>query len=348
MARELRAIQYGLGPIGCLIVRVALERGVRFVGAVEVDPEKVGKDLGEVIGLGRKMGVNVSAEAGEVLSCPEGADIVLHATGSYLKQVAPQIMDIIERGLPLISTCEELAYPKARRQKKALLYPNPANAGLVEELETLALERGVAILGTGINPGFIMDRLPAIVGEVCHGVSRVFIRRAVDAGARRLSFQKKIGVGLKLEEFREKAGREIRHVGLTESLTALADFLGWELDEISPEEIEPVIAEKPLRSPFFEVLPGRAAGTRQTICGLIRGEKVIALELVMALGVEESGDTVRFELPPLEGYPTVIENRITGVHGDIATASIVVNSIRPLLQASPGLKTMLDMPPGMR
>lgn len=350
MAEEIRAIQYGVGPIGGLIVRVALERGIRFVGAIDIDRDKVGRDLGEVIGLGRELGTIVSDDAEAVLSRTE-ADIVLHSTCSYLKDAASQLEGIIKTGLPLISTCEELGYPKARCQKEELTYPNPANAGLVERLDDLASAQGVAFLGTGVNPGFVMDRLPAVLSEICHAPRKITVIRVVDAALRRLPLQRKIGVGLTVKEFEQMAGKEVRHVGLRESVTAIADFLAWRLDDITPETIAPIVAEKPLRTQFFEVPPGRVAGMRQTMHGVMGDEKVITMDLRMSVGAPDLRDVVRIEATPLEGYPIPlgpIENQSTGVHGDIATAAITVNSIRRVLAARPGLLTMLDIPPAIR
>ena len=326
MTNKIRTIHYGLGPIGSGIARLAAQRAnLEIVGGIDIDEQKVGRDMGEVIGLDQPLGLLVSSDPAGLFSRPK-ADVVLHSTGSYLEQVRPQLVEIIEAGLNVVSTCEELAYPQAQ---------HPA---LAEELDTLAKEHDVTVLGTGVNPGFAQDTIAIAVSGVCQDVKHIAVTRTVEAGERRLPLQKKVGAGLTMAEFEEKVKkREIRHVGLEESLTMVAHALGWQLEAVE-ETIEPVIAEKPLKSQFVEVKEGQVSGVHQVAQGFKGGQELLVLQLYMHIGAENPGDSV-----VIEGTPD-IELTIKGIHGDLATAAMTVNAVPRVVSALPGLVTMKDLP----
>ena len=326
MGKKLRVIQYGVGPIGAGIVRLMLEKpGIEIVGALDVDPAKVGKDLGEVAEAGRETGIRVSDRPEVVLKT--SADVVVHSTSSYLTDVAEQLFGCLEQGLNVISTCEELAYPFRKHPK------------LSEQLDRMARGRGVAILGTGVNPGFVMDKLVLTLATACQRVFSVSVKRTVNASERRLPLQKKVGAGLTAEEFRSQveAGR-IKHHGLPESAAMLADSLGLSVDNIT-ETIEPVLATDTVRTPFLEVPAGRVAGVRQVARGLSAGEAMVSLELQMYVGARDPADEVA-----IHGVPDLSFRIPGGTHGDLATAAVVVNCLPALLEAKPGLRTSRDIP----
>jgi len=326
MAKEIRVIQYGVGPIGAGIVRLLLERpGIRLVGAIDIDPAKVGQDLGRVVGAEPALGVVVSARAQEVLATQ--ADVVVHSTASYLTEVAEQLFDCIAAGLRVISTCEELAYPFRKHPE------------LSARLDQAARERGVAVLATGVNPGFAMDKLVLTLATACQQVTEVRVHRVVDASKRRLPLQKKIGAGMTVEEFRAQvAAGKIKHHGLPESAAMLADALGLRVETIT-ETIEPVLASQVVKTEYLEVAPGRVAGVRQVACGVEAGEEKVTLELEMYVGAKEPVDEI-----VLRGRPDLTLRVVGGIHGDLATAAVVVNSIPALLEAPPGLRTVRDIP----
>jgi 4-hydroxy-tetrahydrodipicolinate reductase len=327
MANKIRTIHYGLGPIGCHIARVAARRSqIAIVGGVDIDPAKVGQDLGMVIGLEKPLGLPVERDLAAVLKRTP-ADVVVHSTGSFLPQVRDQIEALVQAGLNVVSTCEELSYPWA------------AHPRIAADLDRLAKDKGVTILGTGVNPGFVMDTLALVLSGVCQDITHLCITRVVDTAKRRVQLQRKTGAGLPLDDFhrRVKAGT-LRHVGLPESLHMVAAGLGWKLDEVE-DTIEPIVASAPARSADIVVEPGQAAGVRQVARGLQGGREVIALHLVMQLGAAESYDAV-----DIEGTPPVHLRIAGGVHGDQATAAIVVNAIPRVVAADPGLLTMADLP----
>lgn len=320
-----RIICYGLGPIGQGIARLALTRpGIEIVGAVDVDPAKIGRDLGEVLG-GEKLGVTVSESIGVLNG--SGGDVVLHATGSALARVSPQLIEIMEIGADIVSTCEELSYPWT------------AQPQLAAELDAAARRAGVTVLGTGVNPGYAMDALPLMLTAPCASVEAVRVLRVVDAARRRGPLQKKVGAGLTPEQFAEQVRLgTVRHVGLPESLHMLATSLGWELDS-SDDMIEPVIAEQPIVTEFANVQAGQVAGVRQVASGMKGGREVLRLELRMYLGATDPQDTIE-----IDGNPPIRMSIAGGLHGDVATAAMVVNAIPSVARAVPGLASMADAP----
>jgi len=278
--------------------------------------------------LEKKVGVKISNSMKSVLSETK-ADIAVHATSSYLKDTYPQIASIVEHGVNVISTCEELSYPHVSEPK------------LAEKLDALAKKHDVTVLGTGINPGFLMDTLVITLTAPCEKIEKIEATRVMNAATRRLPFQKKIGAGLTVEEFKEKIeNRQITgHVGLEQSVAMIADALKWSLQAIEKGAVEPVIAEKPVESKAVKVEYGKVAGLRQSARGIKDGKPVITLLFKAYIGAEEEYDSIT-----IEGTPSIHEKISPCVHGDIATAAIVVNSIPKVINAKPGLKTMKDLP----
>ncbi len=327
MKKRIRAIQYGVGPIGGALVRLMREkRGIEVIGAIDTDPAKVGRDLGEVVGADdAPWGVAISNDAVGVLDA--GADVVVHSTSSSLPSVADQLMACLEAGSCVVSTCEELAYPFHKHPK------------LAAQLDEQAKEFGVALVGTGVNPGFVMDKLLLTLSAVAQRVESVRATRIVDAGKRRLPLQKKVGAGLSEDEFRQQvAAGVIKHHGLPESIAMVSDGLGLGVDEIT-ETIEPVIASANVRTEFLEVAAGRAAGVHQIGRGLSGGREKIYMELQMFVGATDPRDTVE-----VRGVPDITLTVPGGTHGDLATISVVVNSIPLILAARAGLRTSNDLP----
>jgi len=324
--KKIRVISYGLGPIGIEAARIVLDNPqLEIVGAIDVAEEKVGKDLGDLLALDRKIGICVSSDWSKVFDSSH-ANVVLHATGSRLKKVYPQIQDIISAGMNCISSCEELFFPYSQ------------NPHLSQQIDVLAKKHNVTVLGTGVNPGFVMDTLPLFLTGVCQKVKSIQVERIVDASTRRLPLQEKIGTGLTPEKFQNKIKeRSLGHIGLTETANFLAYSLGWRLDEVQ-ETIEPVVANENLSTPYFNIPKGCVAGINHTVYGIKNGEKLIDLKLQMYVGAKDPHDLIR-----IKGNPN-LEIRIEkGVPGDIATAAVLVNAIPLVIQAKPGLLTMKDL-----
>ena len=329
MKKKIRVIQYGIGPIGASIARLMREKqAIEIIGAIDTDPAKVGRDLGEVTGAtDAPWGVKVSADAKEVLE--QAADVVIHSTSSSLPKVMDQLLACLEAESCIVSTCEELSYP---------LRTHPE---LAASLDKAAKDWGVALVGTGVNPGFVMDKLVITLAAVSQRIEHAKAVRIVDGGKRRLPLQKKIGAGMSVEEFRTqvKAG-VIKHVGLPESVAMIADSLNLPVDEIT-ETIEPKVATERVQTEYLAVEAGQAAGVHQIARGMASGKELVYLELQMYVGAKEPADTIA-----LKGHPNISLVIPGGTHGDIATASVVVNSIPVILDAPAGLRTARDLPIG--
>jgi hypothetical protein len=325
--KKIRVVQFGVGPIGASIVRLMREKAsLEVVGAIDHDPAKAGRDLGEVAGANdAPWGVAVHAEASAVLAKP--VDVVVHTTSSYLVSVMDELLACLSAGCCVVSTCEELAYPFRKHPE------------LSAKLDAAAKEEGVALVGTGVNPGFVMDKLVLTLAAASQRVDWAQAVRIVDASKRRLPLQKKIGAGMTVEEFRAQvAAGVIKHHGLPESIAMVADGLGFALDDIS-ETIEPVIAEESVKTHFLEVTPGQVAGVHQVARGIAAGKEKIYMELQMYVGAKHPADSVE-----LRGDPNLALTIPGGTHGDAATAAVAVNAIPAILAAPAGLRTVRDLP----
>ncbi len=323
--KKIRIVQYGVGPIGASIARLMRQKSaIEIVGAIDSDPAKAGRDLGEVAGAadapwGIRVSANAAVLAGQV-------DAVMHCTSSYLKDVMPQLLECLEAGCCVVSTCEELAYPFRKHPE------------LAAKLDAAAKEEGVALAGVGVNPGFVLDKLALTLAAVAQRVDSVRAVRGVDASKRRLPLQKKIGAGLTTEEFREKvAAGIIKHHGLPESVAMVADALGLAVDSIT-ETIEPMIAAERVKTEFLEVEAGQVAGVHQIARGESGVGETIFMELKMYVGAKDPADTIT-----LVGEPNISLTIPGGTHGDIATAAVAVNAIPEILAASAGLRTARDL-----
>ncbi len=315
----------GLGAIGREVAACALlHPDLELVGAA--DPRFAGKPLRELVDGAPDLRV---AESGAALYRKAKGGVALLCTGSLLEDVAEEIEVAVRAGLHVVSSCEELS-----------------NAGFVDPeladlLDRAAQRAGVAVLGTGVNPGFVLDRLPATLGAVVGEVRRVEALRVVDVATRREALRRKVGLGLTEEEF-ERQGDEgtIGHVGLSESCALLADGLGLTVDEIE-EEIDPLVAEQALTVGDLRVEAGRVRGLRQVAMAFDEGREVARLTLEMGLGLPEPRDWFRIEAdPPLE---MLIPG---GIPGDRATAWALVNAAPRVAGSEAGLLSVLDLPAG--
>ena len=323
----IRVMHVGLGPIGAAVARqLAVRKGFRIVAAVDIDPNKVGRDAGDIAELGKPLRVKVASDVRKAAKASK-PDVAVLCTSSSLKSVAPQIEALLKLRLPIVSTTEELAYPA------------PANRRLAKRIDEMARKAKVAVLGTGVNPGFTMDALPIALTAVCEQVNRIEVRRVQDARVRRLPFQQKIGAGLTREQFEQQVSLgTVKHVGFTESIQMIADAMGWNLTHIT-DNVRPWMAEEEVHSELLAVDPGYVAGISQEGIGYIDEDAKIHLQLDAYLGAPESFDSVL-----IDGSPRIYWKVQGGIHGDIATASMTVNSIPHVITAAPGLRTMRDMP----
>jgi 4-hydroxy-tetrahydrodipicolinate reductase len=322
MTDQMTAVQYGVGPIGSRIVRAGHQQGIEFVGAIDIDPQKLGRDLGDVAGCNESLDVTVTDDASAVLG-PD-IDMVFHSTVSSLQMAMPQLRECLEAGVDVISTCEQLTFPQYR-------HPD-----LATELDQVATTNEVSIMGTGINPGYAMDFLPTVLTIPCHTVKSIEVLRVQNASTRREPLQRKVGAGLSLEAFEEQIVGQEGHVGLTESVAMIAHALGWTLDEIT-EDVEPVIAEAPVRTDYFEAAVGEVAGMAQRGVGRIGGTTKVDLQISQYIGAPDARDVIQ-----IHGDPSLMLEIPGGIHGDRATPAVVVNSAGRVRGGTPGLLSMVD------
>lgn len=326
MSNKIRVIQYGLGPIGSAVARHVVERaGLELAGGVDIDPAKAGQDVGQVIGLGRPLGFAVVEKLAQVLEKKE-AGVVLHTTSSYFDLFKPQIIEILEAGLDIVSTAEELSFPW-------LAHPEEA-----AEIDAVAKRVGKTVLATGVNPGFIMDSLPLNLTAICQRVDRIDVTRVINASTRRGPFQAKIGCGMAVDGFKARmaAGR-MGHVGLPESVAMVFHTLGKKLARYE-SGIEPVVADRPVKTDYFEVQHGQVRGLKQVARACTDEGEFMTLTFIAALEAKDDGDTIK-----ITGKPD-LEVKLRGTNGDIATVAIAVNAICRVREAAPGLVTMRDLP----
>lgn len=322
----LKIIQVGLGPLGQKTVQYLLERPCfQIVGALDVNPELIGKDVAEVSGL-PAIGVPVgSALAPEIY---KAADCAVITTVSTMTAITPQILNLVRQGVPVVTTCEEMAFPWDESPE------------LAKQIDDEAKAHGVAVLGTGINPGFLMDSLPCFMTAVCQKVDSVHVSRYQDASVRRLPFQQKIGAGQTKEAFAALvASKKIRHVGLTESIQMIANALSWKLTK-TEDLIEPVITDHPVQSTAIQIEAGGIAGVRQIGKGYVDGVERITLDFKAWIGEPDPRDTIR-----INGTPNIESTIRGGLNGDVATCAITVNATKQVVRATPGLHTMTTISP---
>jgi 4-hydroxy-tetrahydrodipicolinate reductase len=329
---KIRVIIYGCGVMGRKVAEALLaKKSFKIVGAVDIDPKLLGKDLGEILSPKKRLGICIQKDA-EALFSKVKAQAVVLTTTSHLKSAFPQIARCLRAGLNVISTCEELSYPWKRSPQ------------LAKKIDNLAKEYGVTVIGTGINPGYLMDTLPLILTAPCLNVNAIKVRRMMNSARRRIPFQAKVGTGLTQREFKKKIHNKIitGHVGLLESINMIADGLGWKLDKAVELPPVPVIAKKKIKTGLGTVEPGKVAGLTSKAFAKKDGKEVITLEFCAHANVKKEYDEIL-----IKGLPNIHEKIIGGVHGDIGTVAVTINTIPRAVKAPAGLLVMKDLPPAI-
>jgi len=324
---KIKIAQFGLGPIGLETLKLAAGKPwAEIVGGVDIDPAKIGQDLGALTRMKSLCGRQVWGSLEELVHCAR-PDVIFHTAVSRFKDAFAQIEPMARQGISVVSSCEELLFPRLREPR------------LAAKLDEVCRKSGARVVGTGVNPGFVMDLLPVCLTGVSREVRAVHVQRVVNASTRRAPLQKKIGSGLPPEEFRRlfkqgKAG----HAGLKESLALIAHCLGWKTNNIV-ETGDAVVADHHISTQYLEVKKGQTCGLHQRAEATVNGRVCITLDLKMYLDAKNPHDAVQIEgEPPLD----VLING--GVAGDQATVAALVNTAPRLLQARAGLLLLTDLP----
>jgi 2,4-diaminopentanoate dehydrogenase len=322
-----RVIVVGAGPIGLGVAReVGARPSLELVAVVDVDPKKAGLEV---------EGVPVTASLPAV--DPQGAPTVAAlTTTSSLAKLEPLVLDVIARGMHVVSTCEELAWPWRPHAQDARAKERDA---IAHRIDDAARARGVCILGTGVNPGFLMDALPLALTAPCRRVERVRVERVQDASTRRRPFQDEVGVGLAADVVTQGLhARTLGHVGLEESARMIAARLALPMDAFV-EDMKPIVADLDVTAHGRTVHAGETIGVEQVGRATHKGALVVELFFRATFGQRDPRDRI-----VVEGDPPLDVVMHGGVPGDVATCAIVANAIPVLLVARPGLRTMADVP----
>jgi 4-hydroxy-tetrahydrodipicolinate reductase len=315
----LRVTVLGLGAIGRALTRELLKHGeLTVVAAADPSPAIAGKELAEVVEDAPR-GITVAASAQAAYQAA-ASDVAVLCTGSYVPDVAPQVAAALEAGRAVVTTCEELANPALHATR---------------ELDALARRLGHAVLATGVNPGLVMDRLPLLLAQACVRIDRVLVRRRVDVSKRRVELQRKVGAGISVAEFeaKVKTGR-FGHVGLRESAYLVAAGIALTVAH-TEESLGPVVADVERNG----VPAGEALGMRQRIALRDANGRQVVLELEMSLGLPSPADEVE-----IDGDPPARLRIDGGLMGDRATLGTVINALRIVRDAAPGVHDVTTLP----
>lgn len=336
MAREnVKVILWGFGAMGSGMANMLLKKkGVEIVGVCDMHPEKTNKSMYEVLGVerGDRKDVIIGDRPEEIIK--EGAaDIVLLATDSFVKGAFEKIKFCLERKINVITTAEQMAYPKAQEKELAC------------ELDRIARENDVTVLGTGINPGLIMDLLVVCLTGACENVEEIEAERVNSLSPFGPAVMEEQGVGLTVEEFEKgtKDGTIAGHVGFHESIGMITDAIGWKLDEQITQSQEPIVSTVYRKAPFAEVEAGNVAGVN--MLGFGKVDEKVKVKMIHPQQVEpelegvDTGDYIR-----IKGTPNISMAINPEIPGGIGTIAMCVNTIPHVINARPGLKTMIDLP----
>ena len=332
MNQPIRVLQWGLGAMGSGMAKLVLQKsGLKIVAAVDGRPDYVGKDLGDVLNINKVLNVTVTDQPETVLD-KEKVDIVVIATTSWTEKQMPDLRKILTAGINVISIAEEMAAPEAQSPE------------LAKELDELAKLHGVSVLGTGVNPGYVLDLLVVMLSGGCHNVERIEASRVNDLSPYGPTVMETQGVGMTPEAFRAgiEAGTIVGHVGFPESIQMISDALGLAVDRIEQVR-EPIISKVYRETPHVKVEPGMVAGCAHTGIGYAGDKEVIRLihpqQIHPQLEDQGTGDYIN-----IFGLPEVHMAITPEYAGGIATQGIAVNMIPHVFAATPGLKRMIDLP----
>lgn len=322
-----RIVVVGLGPIGLAAARVAqTSSDLSLAGLVDLDPKKVGQSLDAIDA--KNANGKPSPTVVDSLDKVGPADVAILCTTSFFDKIAPLVRACMKKKLHVTSSCEEMAWPKYR------------HADLAQQIDGEARAAGVALVGTGVNPGYVMDLLALQVSSMVAKVTSVKCIRRVDALKRRLPLQQKVGSTMTVAHFDElKAKGAIGHKGLAESIAMIGAGLGREVKPGSvKEDLVPLTTDKPIESGLGTIQPGQVRGMHNT--GSWSGDGLtIELDLIMACAEPNPRDEIQI------GGPVPLTVQVPGsTPGDSATVAALINTARLLPKVEPGLRTMLDLP----
>ncbi len=325
---------WGFGAMGSGIAKVLLgKKGVDIIGVCDIHPARMGKSIFDLLGVEQngRNDVFVNPKIEEVVH-DHNCDICVIATDSFTRKAFPKIKYVVEQGVNVVSTAEEMSYPKAQEPE------------LAAEMDKLAKAHGVSILGTGINPGLMMDLLAICLSGCMTSVEKVTCRRVNSLSPFGPAVMEEQGVGLTVAAFEEgvKNGTLAGHVGFAESVGMISEALGWKVEKFE-QQMKPIVTSIDRKSPYGFAKAGDVAGVNMTGQGYVDGE--VKIDMIHPQQIEpEMEGTHTGDYIVLNGTPEVNMSIRPEVDGGIGTIAMVVNMIPHVINARPGLKTMLDLP----
>lgn len=334
MKENVKVAIWGFGAMGSGMARMLLKKkGVEIVGVCDMHPERVGKSIFEVLGVekGDRKEVVINPNIDEVLT-EKCCDVCLCATDSFTKKAFPRLKLALEKKVNVISTAEEMAYPKAQ------------NPELAAELDRIAKENGVTILGTGINPGLMMDLLVVCLTGCMIDVEHVEAKRVNSLSPFGPAVMEEQGVGITVEQFENgvKDGSLAGHVGFHESVGMIADAIGWKVEKFE-QQMKPIVTTVDRKSPYGFAKAGDVAGVNMTGQGYVDGE--VKIDMIHPQQIEpEMEGTHTGDYITIKGTPAIHMANNPEVEGGLGTIAMCVNMIPHVINAAPGLKTMIDLP----
>ena len=330
---NVKVILWGLGAMGGGIGKmITKKKGVDIVGAIDIGA-KVGKSLYDVVpGIERGDRADVIVGTAEDVIKPGSADIVVVCTDSFTAKVYDKLVFVMERGMNVITSAEEMAYPQAQQPE------------LAKKLDEIAKKNGVTVLGTGVNPGLIMDLLVILWTGGCETVDHIISRRVNSLSPFGPAVMEEQGIGISVEQFEQgkKDGTLAGHVGFAESVGLITEALGWKLDKFE-QDMEPIITDVDRKSPYGFAPAGSIAGVAMKGYATVDGEVKIEMDHPQQIEPEQVGiNTGDYVI--IKGTPNINMVNSPEIEGGIGTMAMILNTIPHVINARPGLKTMIDIP----
>lgn len=332
---NVKVIIWGFGAMGSGMAEMLLKKkGVDIIGVCDRNEQRVNRSIYDVLGMerGNRPEVIIKKSIEEVITEEKCADVALLATDSFTKNAFDKIKFCLEKKINVISTAEEMAYPQAQSPE------------LAKEMDKIAKENGVTVLGTGINPGFVLDLLILALTGTCESVESIKAARINDLSPFGRAVMEEQGVGITKEEFEKRMAEDslAGHVGFPESIKMIADGIGWEVEKIEQTK-DPIISNTHRKTKYAEVNPENLAGIRQRGYGYVNGEVLIEMDHPQQILPEkenvETGDYIW-----IKGTPDINLQIKPEIPGGIGTIAMCINMIPHVINAKAGLKTMLDLP----
>ena len=330
--QNVKVIVWGLGAMGGGMARMLLKKkGVDIVGAVGRGA-KLGKSMYEIIGVERGDRPEILVGSPEDVITEKAADVVLCCTDSYTSKAFDRLKFVLEKKINVVSSAEEMAYPQAQQPE------------LAKQLDEIAKANGVSIIGTGINPGLIMDLLVIVMTGCCESVDSILSRRVNSLSPFGPAVMEEQGIGLTVDAFKEgvKNNTLAGHVGFHESITMIAEAIGWNVEKIT-QSMDPIVTDVDRKSPYGFAKAGDCAGAAMKGYGYVNGELKIEMDHPQQIEPEQVGiQTGDYVI--IKGTPNINMVNSPEVPGGIGTIAMCVNTIPQIINAKPGLHSMITIP----